>query len=126
MTMTDERTRSIRWGGELLEAMLADASIQPELKQKAELFMKTYPWPDIVSDWITNDFNYVPADQAEALVGAYELFLELRRQSDQGSKETRNHLMYVMRHFPDPSDVKHWASEYPDTSLREWVSFERS
>ena len=126
MTMTDERTRSIRWGGELLEAMLADASIEPELKRKAELFMKTYPWPDIVSDWITNDFNYVPADQAGALVGAYELFLELRRQSGQGSKETRHHLMYVMRHFPDPSDVKHWASEYPDTSLREWVSFERS
>lgn len=119
MTMPNERTRSLRWGYELLCEMLLDDSIDASIRTVAERLLETYPSPGLVLKLIRADARSLPKDAAEALFGAGLLWQQLRR-SRQGTEETQHSLLYTERHFPDASISKMLGRESLD-GLRNWL-----
>ena len=101
MTMSDERTRSLRWGFEFLGEMLLDETIEDSLRATAQRLRLTYPRPDQILEWIEADAPGLPQAAAEALVEAGEMWTRLQFSS-QGTQETRHALRSVQRHFPEP------------------------
>lgn len=119
MTMPDERTRSIRWGFELLGDMLLETSIDASIRAIAQRLLETYPNPELVLTLINADAPKLPEEAAEALVAAGELWQRLRR-SNQGTEETRHSLLFTERHFPNASTSSMLGRKNFD-GLRIWL-----
>jgi hypothetical protein len=100
MTMPDERTRAIRWGGELLEQIASDIALPDTMIAAAQRIALMYPTPKALEDRLRSCAAGLPPAWATALLDAHELFDETRA-SALGSASTRSHLMYTLRHFPD-------------------------
>ena len=101
MTMPHERTRSLRWGFELLHEMLLDESIDIAIRDAAQRLLLTYPRPDQISQLIEANASALPREASYALVNAGALWVRLRR-SGQGTAVTRRSLLFCERHFPEP------------------------
>jgi len=119
MTMPHERTRSLRWGYQLLGEMILDTTIDASTRAVAQRLLETYPNPEMVLTLINADAPKLPEEAAAALVAAGELWRRLRR-SDQGTEETRHNLLFTERHFPDASTASMLSRENHD-GLRIWL-----
>jgi len=120
VTMPDERTRSIRWGGELLAAIANDLEIDEITRGAALRLLTPYPTPEQILRWIEDGVFCLPSDAAESLAAAAELFNRLQF-SRQGTSETRHDLMYTRRHFPGAQDALAWGRGARQFSIRTWL-----
>jgi len=119
MTMPHERTRSIRWGFELLGEVLLDASIDVSIRNVAQHLLLTYPRPDQILQLIEADSSALPLEASEALIEAGRLWVRLRR-SGQGTDATRHSLLFCERHYPE-TWVAAMLGEAPIDGVRSWL-----
>lgn len=119
MTMPHKRTRSIRWGHELLGEMLGDPSVDEAIKAAARTLLMTYPSPAAVSQWIDDHAAAIAPAAAQAIVEGADLWARLRR-SGQGSDKTRRSLVFAERHFPEPWMAQMLATN-PIDGIRGWL-----
>jgi len=119
MTMPHERTRSVRWGYELLEEMLLDETIDEAIRATARSLVATYPSPDEILNLVEANAQALPQHVSEALVKAGELWVLLRR-SHQGTEATKHSLMYVERHYPEPW-IAQALGKAPLHGVRSWL-----
>lgn len=119
MTMPHERTRSLRWGFELLAEMLSDETIDESMRAIAHELLDKYPRPDQIRRLIETDAHALPEEAAAALVAAGRLWTRLDR-SQQGTAATRHSLLYTQRHWPEDSIAKSLARG-PLDGIRGWL-----
>ena len=110
MTMPHERTRSLRWGWELVAAIADDPEVDESIKQEAALIQATYPSPDLIARLIDADASGLPPPAAQSISAAADLFIRLRLNL-QGTAETRHHLVCTLRHFPQPTELRLMGSQ---------------
>ena len=104
MTMPHERTRSLRWGWELLGAIADDPEIEESIKQLAALIKGAYPPPELIGHLIAAESAGLPPAAAQSIAKAAGLFTMLRLKL-QGTEQIRHHLRFTLRHFPEATDV---------------------
>ena len=119
MTMPHERVRSIRWGHEFLNELLLDDSIDESIQDTARRLLRAYLRPEEILALIEADAPGLPTAAVDALVEASALWTRLQF-SRQGKPETRQTLMYVQRHFPQPS-VSRALGMVEVCGLRGWL-----
>jgi len=120
MTMPHERTRSLRWGWELLSAIAEDAEVDESIKRDAALIKATYPPPELITQLIEADVPGLPPAGAQSIGAAADLFnkLWLNRQ---GTEETRQHLRFTLRHFPAFTDMLLMGSQSAHFHITDWL-----
>ena len=102
MTMPHERVRSIRWGHAFLSELLLDESLDGSIQDTARRLLLTYPRPEEILALIKSGAAGLPKEAVAALIDASALWSRLQF-SRQGKPETRRNLLFVQRHFPQPS-----------------------
>ena len=119
MTMPDERTRAIRWGGELLELeqIASDIALLDTMISAAHRVALRYPTPEALEERLRSGAPGLPLEWTTALFEALDLF-DAMRASALGSASTRSHLMYTLRHFPDQMTIRAMSRS---SSMQEWL-----
>jgi hypothetical protein len=120
MTMPNERTRSLRWGYEVLEEIRADDLVGTNDRTKAAELLCNYPTPAMLSEWIRSDVSFIPAKAALAIEETGELMRIIWR-SPACSAALRRSLTFTLRHFPDRGSTRYWAVDRGNLSIREWL-----
>ena len=120
MTMPCERTRSLRWGWELLCAIASDAEVDESTRAEAVLVAADYPRPALVLLWIAEDASGLPPVAAQSVCAAAELFNKLQA-GGQGTQETRTHLRFTQRHFPDAQEARLMGHQSEHCRITEWL-----
>lgn len=121
MTMPDERTRSLRWGHELLAEISADSELSSEIRDLARSVGLTFPSPQAVQALIASNAESLPVDLAVALETARALFVEIQ-MSGTGSAATRKGVVYTLRHFPPAGAASSAASGRFIFGIESWVA----
>ena len=117
MTMPDERMRSVRWGGELLEQVASDTGLPDSMIATAKRIVLTYPTPQALEGWLLAGNPGLLPVWTTAFVDALALFDQLRIDG-LGSPRTCNDLRYTLRHFPDTMTVNAMART---RWMQEWL-----
>lgn len=123
MTIPSERARAVRWGRDDLLKIQNDSQVTDEIKQRAAEIYKGYPDEALLQSWIDSCSFTMSKEAARALDTARRLFEDIR-MADQfnGTRELRQSLLYTLRHFPLPSDLR--SKQHAGTDLifgRVWV-----
>ena len=121
MTMPDERTKSLRWGYEVLGELNADLEVPDDLRARAQAVCAGYPTPRTIQALIASNARRLPADMAEAIEAARTLFVDIQL-SGMGSAATRKSLLYTLRHFPPVGSARHAAEVGFPGGIELWVS----
>ena len=106
MTMPNERMRSLRWGWEVLEELSLDETLAEGIRERSREVRLRYPSPQVLLAHILSDAPQpgLPLEWTQAFRDALELFWKVQ-YGGLGSKETRNSLLYTLRHFPEGSTI---------------------
>ena len=122
MTMPNERTRSLRWGYELLQAIADDPDIDASIKREAASIATDYPSPKIIASLIESKPAGLPPTAVESIAAAAELFNSVRftRQASL-SDVMRDHLRYTLRHFPAASDSRMMGIQSGMFRISDWL-----
>ncbi|WP_141508928.1 BPSL0761 family protein [Ramlibacter sp. WS9] len=120
MTMPHERTRSLRWGHELLNLVAEDAALDAAVREQARRLLSTYPPPSEIARWLAEDLPSLPASAAVALGAAADHFSKADL-ANSASAETASVLLYTRRHYPLSGDFQVWANGNGRRSPREWL-----
>ena len=110
----------MRWGWELLSAIASDAEIDELTRADALLVATTYPSPELILLWIAEDANGLSPIAAQSVSAAAELFNNLQL-SGQGTPETRNHLRFTQRHFPDGQEARMMGHQSEQCRITDWL-----
>ena len=121
MTMPDERTKSLRWGYELLGELNADFEVPDDLRARVQAVCAGYPTPRMIQALIESNAKRLPANMAEAVEAARTLFVDIQL-SGTGSAATRTSLLYTLRHFPLVGSARHAAEVGFPGGIESWVS----
>jgi hypothetical protein len=124
MTMPDERTRSLRWGAEVLLELQQDATLPWPLRARAATIAPRYPNAEQMCSVISSDAGCLPSEWVEAISDALGLFEEISR-SCVGTDETRRSLLFTLRHFPDRSIIRILGHPRTGFSFAEWLQPEQ-
>lgn len=126
MTMPHERFRSVTRMPEMLVAATADAKLDPELRIRARALLEHYPDEASVRQLIETKRQGLPNEIAAALDEAIEWLQDLR-MSQELSAELISWRRWILRHFPQPWEVK-WQREAVGkvpgalwSSVDEWI-----
>ena len=120
MTMPHERTRSLRWGGEVLQEICDDASVNESERARAAELLQNYPTPVTVSHWIQSDVYCIPLEAARAIEGTGEL-LRFILPSPACSAPLRRSVLFALRHFPQSGTADHWSRTDQRFSITQWL-----
>lgn len=120
MTMPHERTRSLRWGGEVLQEICDDASVNENERARAAELLRNYPTPVTVSHWIQSDVYCISLEAARAIEGTGEL-LRFILPSPACSAPLRRSVLFALRHFPQAGEARRWARESCKLTIRGWI-----
>ena len=110
----------MRWGWELLSAIASDAEIDELTRADAVLVAANYPQPELVLLWIAEDASGLPPVSAQSVGAAAELFNKLQA-SGQGTKETRTHLRFTQRHFPEAQEAHLMGHQSEHCRITDWL-----
>ena len=124
MTTPVERLRSIGWGAGLLDALELDADLPDDMRVWAGKLNDRYPTPDKLHALIDAEPVALPAELAEAIGNAAQLFVHLQR-GDQGGPDTRRQITYVLRHFPAKPDLVYCTDPFPSWCIADWIQADR-
>lgn len=120
MTMPTERMRSLRWGLELLQAMLADPSLPTPIRARAQDLLPRYPSPVQLLRLLAAGATGLPDELRAAIDDAAELFQDLSL-GEWGSAELRRHQLYVLRHFPRRGTAPRPVAQPVLGGLLDWI-----
>ena len=120
MTMPHERTRSLRWGSEVLQEIFDDDMVGINERTKAAELLRNFPSAAEVSEWIQLDVSCIPAEAALAIEGAGEL-LQVMLRSPASSAKLKHSVMFTLRHYPCAGETERWTASGRDGSIREWL-----
>jgi len=120
MTMPSERTRSLRWGWELLSAIAEDPDVDGLIKQDAVALKATYPPPELIAELIEAEASGLPPAAAQSICAAADLFNKLRL-NHQGTEETRKDLIFTLRHYPAANDMRLMGCESAHFRITDWL-----
>jgi hypothetical protein len=123
MTLPVERMRSLRWGLELLQAMLADPSLPAPMRLRTQSLLPRYPTPDQLRRLLAEGVTGLPDELCAAIDDAADLFQDLRL-GEWGSAELRRHQLYVLRHFPSRGTAPRPAVRFITDGLWDWIELE--
>jgi hypothetical protein len=127
--MPHERFRSVTRLPEMLAVAVADDRLDPQLRARAELLLKRYP-EEAFRRLIETKQQGLPSDFADCLDDAISWLQDLRT-SDQLSDDLMQRRRWILRHFPEPWDVRSQrkAVEEPNStlwsSIDHWIKPER-
>jgi hypothetical protein len=122
MTMPIERTRSLRWGFELLTTLADDNEVPIDLRERAQLLMTTYPSPEQVTQLISSNSAALPTGVGVAIEQARELFTDVQLTC-RGAATTRRDLQFTLRHFPLPGHAESRERGFPG-GIEFWIDLE--
>lgn len=125
MTMPSERTRTLRWGFEVLQEISDAAMVTDREKARAAELLDTYPTPLAVSSWIDEDVPCLPVEAAVAIEATGDLLRDILR-SEAFPADLRRSVMFTLRHFPEPGDAERWSRPCRDETIRAWLMPEDS
>ncbi|MBT9508194.1 BPSL0761 family protein [Rhodoferax sp.] len=139
MTMPHERTRAVRYGWEYLIELQESGNITEDQRHQIESILRHYPSggeikfsaldcvdtegpcgpkmspehaPISSRSPLTPEFvergTTTPSERTRALLLADQLFKELLSAPNLTPDQKRQ-IPYVLRHFPDRHEIKHWA-----------------
>ena len=120
MTMPFERTRSLRWGHEVLGEIRDDAAVADKDRAKADELLRTYPSPSTVTDWIQEDVPCIPAVAAAAIEETGTLMRSIL-MSEVCAEPLRRSLTFTLRHFPEPGTAVPWAKCSAAWTIATWL-----
>ncbi len=120
MTMPHERTRSLRWGWELLSTLRGSSTIDGALVMRAIDVASRYPSPETVATWISQNPDRLPRSSAVAIEDARHLFLDVRGCSEAG-EELQRDALFALRHYPLPGAANHAAKFGVIGGLSAWL-----
>jgi hypothetical protein len=113
----------------MLAVAVADDRLDPQLRARAELLLKRYP-EEAFRRLIETKQQGLPSDFADCLDDAISWLQDLRT-SDQLSDDLMQRRRWILRHFPEPWDVRSQrkAVEEPNStlwsSIDHWIKPER-
>ena len=120
MTMPHERTRSLRWGSEVLQEIFDDDLVDISERTRAAELLRNFPTAAALSNWIQSDVSCIPAEAALAIEGAGELLRVILRSSNCFAK-LKHSVLFTLRHYPDSGSTERWTSPGRDRTIREWL-----
>lgn len=126
MTMPHERFRSVTRMPEMLAVATADAKLDRELRARARALLAHYPDEASVRLLIEIKHQGLPNEVAEVFDEAIAWLQDLGR-SEELSPELVNWRRWILRHFPQPSEIR-WQREAAGkargslwSSVDEWI-----
>lgn len=123
MTTPQERMRSLRWGGELLDLMQADQTVPADLRGQAAQLRARYPTAGSLASLLESSNVLLPQAHADAIEATSQLFQKLEL-SGVGCETMRRHLRFTLRHFPLPGDAQFMATLGSFGGLSDWIERE--
>lgn len=137
MTIPMERTRAIRFGGELLMELQSADNVTAKQRFFIDVFLLHYPTGREIELWAADGAGLMlgpedpnafggkrfftrnqpdlpsrtttPAQRTMALRSAYEFFRFSLPNAENLTSEQKNQIPYVLRHFPEPHELGAWA-----------------
>lgn len=128
--MPHERFRSITRLPEMLAVAVAEERLDPQLRARAELLLERYPEEAAFRRLIETKQQGLPSDFADRLDEAISWLQDLRT-TDKLSDDLMQWRRWILRHFPEPWDVRSQrkAVEEPHStlwsSIDHWIKPER-
>lgn len=116
--------------GRSLAVAVADERLDPQLRDRAKLLLNRYPDEAAFRRLVETRQQGLPSDFADCLDAAISWLQDLRT-SDQLSDDLTQWRRWILRHFPEPWDVRSQrkAVEEPNStlwsSIDHWIKPER-
>lgn len=119
MTMPHERFRCLRWARELLENIAScNAGSQCD-RSIARSLLETFPSRQDLLAWVRGGLA-LPEGAASAIDAGGKYFRELRHASWLSTAQ-RQHLEFVLRHYPADGEAPLWVTDDCAGTLHEWL-----
>jgi hypothetical protein len=121
MTTPVQRTRSLRWGAELLHALANHAQTRREDREAALRLLADYPGPATVEKWIASHARVLPLASAKALSRAGDLLRSIQL-GERCPPALAFAVKATLRDFPGVGELRQWSDHRLSQSLvGEWL-----